>query len=370
MKPFPKIHDLYIGRSVLLSVLLTWLVLVGLDAVISGLLVEMSDIGTGNYTFLAAATNVVYSLPRRLYMLFPTSAVIGSMIGLGQLAASSELTVLRALGLSRRRISLSVIFALGTLTALMVVNGETLGPWAQRRADTLKAAAKSNDIIVAQYSGLWAREGNVFLNAQTGLERNENGRQWLQLNDVRLFELEPDGRLASITHADSAEHRDTDWLLHNVERIRFDSKSATRTTAPQERWVSRLDASALASNTRDIWRPRYMTAKELQRGIEYRVRNGLDPSEFREHYWGRWFYPLNVLALCLLAIPFAFGSLRSGGMGKRLFMGIVFSLAFWLVQEQVVRLAGVFKFDYRIAYLVPILAMVGLSVWLFKRRTA
>ena len=370
MKPFPKIHDLYIGRTVLASVLLTWLVLVGLDAVISGLLVEMSDIGTGNYTFLAAATNVVYSIPRRLYMLFPTSAMIGALVGLGQLSASSELTVLRALGLSRRRISLSVILSLTVLTGLMVVNGETLGPWAQRRADTLKAAAKSKDMIVAQYSGLWAREGNVFLNAQTGLERSENGQQWLQLNDVRLFELAPDGRLASITHAETAEHRDNDWLLHKVERVRFDTKSATRTTAPLERWESRLDASALASNTRAIWQPRYMTVKELRRGIEYRVRNGLDPSEFRAHYWGRWFYPLNVLALSLLAIPFAFGSLRSGGMGKRLFMGIVFSLGFWLTQEMFVRLAGVFKLDFRLAYLLPILAMVGLSVWMFKRRTA
>ena len=52
-----------------------------------------------------------------------------------------------------------------------------------------------------------------------------------------------------------------------------------------------------------------------------------------------------------------------------LFVGIVFSLGFWLVQTQFVRLAGVFKFDYRIAYLIPALAMVGFSLWLFKRRT-
>lgn len=369
MRPFPKIHDLYLGRVVLSTVLLTWGVLVGLDALISGLLVEMNDVGTGRYDFLAAATNVAYSLPRRMYMLFPYSAVIGATIGLGQLSSSSELTVLRALGLSRRRISLSVILTLGVLTALMVVNGDTLGPWAQRRADTLKAAAKSNDVIVAQYSGLWAREGDVFLNAQTGEERSENGRQWLQLNDVRLFELGPDGRLASIVHADSAEHEKGQWVLRKVERTRFDARAATRTSSAEERWTSRLDASALAATTRDIWRPRYMTSDQLKAGIEYRERNGLDSSEYQEFYWGMWFYPVNVLVLCLLAIPFAFGSLRSGGLGRRLFTGIIFSLGFWLVQTQFVRLAGVFKFDYRIAYAIPALVMVGLSVWMFQRRT-
>jgi lipopolysaccharide export system permease protein len=369
MKPFPKLHDLYIGRVVLGSVLLAWAVLVGLDALIGGLMAEISDVGSGNYDMMAALTNVAFTLPRRAYMLFPYAAVVGAVIGLGQLSASSELTVLRALGLSRRRISLSVILSLTVLTALMVVNAETLAPWAQRRADTLKASAKSKDVIIAQYSGLWAREGDVFLNAQTGLERSENGRQWLQLNDVRLFELAKDGRLASITRAGVAEHHTGEWILRDVVRTRFDAKSATRTVAKEERWASKLDAAALAANTRNIWRPRYMTAAALKDGIEYRNRNDLDSGEFQEHYWGRWFYPANVLVLCLLAIPFAFGSLRSGGLGKRLFMGIVFSLGFWLVQTQFVRLAGVFKFDYRIAYLIPALAMAGFSLWLFKRRS-
>ncbi len=76
-----------------------------------------------------------------------------------------------------------------------------------------------------------------------------------------------------------------------------------------------------------------------------------------------------MLALCLAAVPFAFGSLRSGGLGKRLFIGIVFALGFWLVQTQFVRLAGVYKFDFRIAYLIPPMIMLGVSAALFRRRS-
>ena len=68
-----------------------------------------------------------------------------------------------------------------------------------------------------------------------------------------------------------------------------------------------------------VARPRYLSMAALREGIDYRKRNGLEASQYEEHYWGRWFYPINVLALCLAAVPFAFGSLRSGGMGKRLF---------------------------------------------------
>lgn len=366
--PFPKIHDLYTARVVLGTVLLTWTVLVGLDVVMA-LVDEIGNVGQGNYSLGGALTYIAHSLPRRAYTMFPTAAVIGALMALGQLASSSELTALRALGVSRKRLSLSVAAPLVVLTGLMVVNGETLAPWAQRSADMMRSAARSSDMIVGQYSGLWAREGDTFLNAQTGREHADGDGARLELNDVRLFEFGADGRLQSIAHAGVAEHRDSGWLLRNVKRTYFEDRAVTQTEVDEERWESNLDAAALAANASNIWRPRYMSAADLKDGIDYRQRNQLDASEFEEHYWGRWFYPLNVLALCLAAIPFAFGSLRSGGMGRRLFLGVVFALGFWLLQNQVVKMAAVFKFDYRLAYLIPPMIMLTVSWFLFHKRS-
>lgn len=366
MTPFPKLHDLYVGKVLLGTVLLTWTVLVGLDLVIGGLMPEIGDIGQGDYGFSSALLYVVYTIPRRAYFLFPTAAVIGTLMGLGQLATSSELTALRALGLSRRRLGLAVAMALAVLTALMVLNGETLAPWGQRQADSLKASARSPDLIVARYSGLWAREGNTFLNAGGGEERSKDGQNWLELQDVHLYEFDDDGRLESIARAATAEHRAGGWLLHNVKRTWFEQKSVTQTEAMEERWESRLDDTALAAS---VIKPSGLTSAALRSSIQYRQRNGLDASEYEEPYWGRWFYAFNVLALCLAAVPFAFGTLRSGGLGRRLFVGIVFALGFWLLQTQFVRMAGVFKFDFRVAYLLPPVLMLGVSAVLFRRRS-
>jgi lipopolysaccharide export system permease protein len=365
MTPFPKLHDLYIGRVLLLTVLASWGVLLGLDVVLA-IVSEISDVGKGDYTFAKAVVDVLLTVPRRAYTLFPTAAVIGTLMGLGQLAASSELTALRALGLSRRRLGLAVAIALSVLTALMVVNGETLSPWGLARADALKASAKSRDMIVAQYSGLWAREGNTFLNAQAGQQRDQGGQHWLELRDVRLYEFDDLGRLESIAQASTAEHRPGGWRLHNVKRTYFDARSVTQTEVMEEHWNSKLDDTALAAS---VTQPNSLPSADLRSGIEYRRRNDLDASQFEESYWGRWFYPVNVLALCLAAVPFAFGSLRSGGLGKRLFIGIVFALGFWLLQTQFVQLAGVYKFDYRIAYLVPPAVMMAVSFALFRRRS-
>ncbi|MDQ3618436.1 MAG: LPS export ABC transporter permease LptG [Pseudomonadota bacterium] len=365
MSALLKLHDRYVGRVVIGSVLLTWAVLLGLDVMLS-LVGEFGRVGEGRYGIIEALTYVAYTVPRRSYTLFPTAAVIGSLMALGQLSATSELTALRAIGLSRRRLSLAVAGALAVITALMVVNGETLGPWGQRQADALRASSRSNDMIVARYSGVWAREGDTILNAQGGEERDDGQDSWLELRDVRLYEFARDGRLESLALAKVAEHRTGGWLLRDVTRTYFDQRSVTQSQIAEERWDSQLDATALKA---DIDRPRYLTASELRSAVAYRQRNDLDASEYQQHYWGRWFYPLNVLALCLAAIPFAFGTLRSGGMGKRLFVGIVFALGFWLLQSQFVQLATVYKFDFRLAYLLPTLIMLAVSAALFMKRS-
>ena len=363
----PRIHDLYIGRVVLATVLLTWAVLLGFDVVmaISG---QVGDLGKGSYDFPTALAVVAYSVPRRAYVIFPYAAVIGSLMGLGQLAATSELTALRALGLSRRRLSVSVAAALVILTALMVLNGETLAPWGQRQADQLKLAAKTNNVAMARYSGLWAREGDTFLNAIDGSERVVDGQRTLELRDVRLYQLAPEGGLQTLTRAAVAEHDSQGWRLRDVRRIHFafSPGSAREEKVAEERWDSQLDPAALAAG---VTRPRNLSAADLRASIDYRTRNNLDAREYEDIYWSRWFYPLNVLALCLAAVPFAFGSLRSGGMGKRLFLGILFSLGFMLLQMQFGRLAGAFRFDYRIAYALPPILMMATSWWLFRRKS-
>jgi lipopolysaccharide export system permease protein len=363
----PRLHDLYVGRVVLATVLLTWTVLLGFDVVmlLSG---QFDDLGKGSYDVPTALAYVAYTVPRRAYTIFPYAAVIGSLMGLGQLAATSELTALRALGLSRRRLGASAATALALLTGLMVVNGETLAPWGQSQADQLKLAAKTNNVAIARYQGLWAREGDVFLNAVDGEERIVDGRSMLELRDVRLYRLDPEGGLQSLTRAAVASHDADGWRLRDVRRITFgfNPGSATEQRLAEERWESRLDPEVLAAG---VTRARNLSAAELRASIEYRTRNNLDAREFEDIYWGRWFYPLNVLALCLAAVPFAFGSLRSGGMGKRLFLGIVFALGFMLLQMQFSRLAGAFHFDYRIAYALPPVLMLSISWWLFRRKS-
>ena len=114
------------------------------------------------------------------------------------------MTALRALGLSRRRLSLAVAGSLAVLTALMVVNGETLGPWEKRGLTQGLGQVQRHDRGPVQRP-VGAR-GDTFLNAQAGQERGKGDERYLELQGVRLYEFAKDGRLESIARAGTAVH--------------------------------------------------------------------------------------------------------------------------------------------------------------------
>ncbi len=356
--------DLYLARGVLVATLGAWAVLLGFD-LLSAMVKELDEVGEGGYTLSHAFLYTLYTLPRRAYELFPTTALIGTVLGLGGLAARSELTAMRAVGISRLRIGLGALGSSGLLALLMMLNAETAAPAGEQQAQLVVNSAKAGDVVMARVSGLWAREGNLFLNARDGQRREDQGGTWTELQGVRLYEFDDDGRLLSLAQAKSAEHRDGQWLLRDVRRSRFGPRSVEVDVRDTETWTTQLGDEVVSSA---IARPRYLSSVELQRNISYLERNGLDAKAFENAYWARWFYPLNVVVLCLAALPFAFGSLRSGGFGKRLFIAIVIGIGYLLAQRLVVSLSDVYRFDARLAYLLPPVALMLVCWGLFGRR--
>jgi len=360
----PRIAS-YIGRHVALSTLATWAVLLGFVSVID-FVTELRDVGKESYTLSHAVLYMLLTTPTRAYEIFPTVAVIGSLMGLGGLASRSELTVMRAVGVSRLQVGLAALVPLGLLTLLMMIDIETAGPAGQQRAEQL-ANEKSRHMIMARYSGLWAREGDLFLNARgdSAPHTDASGRSWVELQDVRLYQFDPKGQLQSLAHANTAVHSSAGWVLNDVERTHFLERSVKVDHIKSERWQTEIDDETLAAQ---LARPRYLTSAELRSNIDYLKRNRLDAAKFESAYWSHWFYPYNVIVLCLATLPFAFGSLRSGGFGKRLFLGILIGIGALLVQRMFVDLADVYRFDVRLAYLVPPLLIVGLCWGVLARR--
>jgi lipopolysaccharide export system permease protein len=359
----PRLHDWLVVRAVFGALALTWAVLLGFDLIIA-FAEELDSVGQ-SYSTSHALLYVLATTPRRAYTDFPTAALIGSLLGMGGLAATSELTALRALGLSRWRICIGAVVGLAAVTGLMVIDAETLGPLGEQTAESIAISAKSSDLAVARGSGLWARDGNAVINARSGMQKFQNGERLVQLSDLRLFQFDGNGVLQMLTEAKHAENRSGKWTLTGVTHTHFSPLAVKVDTATSEPWPSKLRPEVVVAG---IAPPRYQSAVTLSRNIDYMRGNGVDAFDYQSAYWARWFYPLNVLALCLAALPFAFGQLRSGGMGKRLFIGIVFGLVYFVLQKLATDLSNIYRFPVWLAQVAPPILVLAASRLYFRRR--
>jgi len=361
---FKKVDKL-VALSVLGAVLLAWGFLIGLDA-FKTLIAEINDVGTGDYTLTKAVVYTLLTVPRRAYQWFGYAALIGGLMGMGMLATSGELTALRAAGLSKLRICVSVILSLTVLTALVMLMGETIGPRGEQKAEALALTAKAKDVTIGKGGSLWARDGDTVINAKHGRSRGTRAGLAVELNDVRVFEFTQAGQLLALSLAKTATHLGGEWTLHDVRRTEFSGTSATTRIEAQAQWKSALDPDVLSKS---MIHPEYLSLRDLMRNIEYMQRNRQDASGYERAYWGRIFYPLNVLVLAFCAVPFAFGALRTGGLGKRLFLGMALAISYYFFQSAVVSMGAVYNFNLALANALPSV-LLGLAAISYFRRHA
>src|SRR5215831_10900337 len=107
-----SILDRYVVRVILSSVALVMLVFLVIGA-LAVFIDQQDDIGTGHYTALGAFAYTLLNMPQLAYELLPIGALMGTLVGLGSLARGSELTVIRATGVSIARLASFALIAGG-----------------------------------------------------------------------------------------------------------------------------------------------------------------------------------------------------------------------------------------------------------------
>ncbi|WP_376780158.1 LptF/LptG family permease, partial [Stutzerimonas nitrititolerans] len=153
--------DRYIGIHVLLAILSVLGIIVGL-ALLFAFIDELGDV-KGSYGLVDAARYVLFTTPSRIHEMLPMAALIGCLIGLGTLASNSELTVMRAAGVSLARIVMAVMKPMLVLMLAGVLIGEYVAPWSEDIAQAGRASAQGAGEAQSSKRGLWHRQGEEFV---------------------------------------------------------------------------------------------------------------------------------------------------------------------------------------------------------------
>jgi lipopolysaccharide export system permease protein len=207
------------------------------------------------------------------------------------------------------------------LAAAGLVLGEAVGPPLERYARQFRAAAKYGEAGLDTGRSAWIRDGDTLLNvvAPTG----EPG-----VGGVYVFRKGAGGWLDSIGRADSVHvEPDGSWVLDNFADSRFVATGvdAGARGSPVLRGLN-PDLLGLA-----VVREETLSGAALYRYIRYLQRNGLDSRRYEVSFWARISTALAVAVMCVLAVPFVLGALRSGGAGARMLTGLGIGLAWFLM---------------------------------------
>jgi lipopolysaccharide export system permease protein len=308
----------YIAREVAVATTLVFAALLMLFAFFD-LVEQMKDLGRGGYRLGHILMHVLLSAPNHVYELFPIAALIGTLFALAQLVASSEYTVMRASGVSLARMAgalCSVGIVFGILTFAV---GEFVAPPAERFAQRLRSQAISGIVAQEFRSGLWIKDGTAFVNV---LEVTPSAA----LKGVRIYEFDENYRLRVLRYAASAEYAgENRWLLADVAQTTFDQLKTRVSRVERMDWQSVLEPALLSVL---LVKPEKMSAWSLYSYSQHLRENRQKALRYEIALWTKLLYPVAVLVMMVLALPFAYFQSRQGGVGAKIFAGIMLGLAF------------------------------------------
>lgn len=168
---------------------------------------ELDDVSPGGYRWTQAVLVVLMTLPRTLVELSPFIALLGGIVGLGQLSKNSELTAIRSTGFSIFRIALVALVAGILWTVSLGAIDEWVASPLQQQALQIKSTATAlgeDDDITGNM--LWARRGNEFVTVKS---LNEQG----QPVGVEIFHYRDDLRASKPKSNDLGFEARNLWII-------------------------------------------------------------------------------------------------------------------------------------------------------------
>jgi lipopolysaccharide export system permease protein len=288
---------------------------------------ELGSVGQGNYALRHALAFTALHLPSRVYELTPVAALIGTVYAMAQLASNSEFVILRSAGMSPRT-AMALLLKIGlVLAAVTFLLGEFVTPKLDEQAERLIALAKGKRFEGTLQSGQWVRN----VRPQDGVIETANvavagdGR----ITHVTLYRFDDRSRLLLRVESNGAQYLGGKrWALLDARLLRPGENGAAVEHADRWEWDAGVDPNVV--NVSYV-APEQMTARDLWAYSSHLQRNGQVSDRYDLSFWKKMIYPLTVLVMMILALPFAYLHARSGGVSVKVFGGIMLGLSFALL---------------------------------------
>jgi lipopolysaccharide export system permease protein len=350
----------YLAREIYRSTSVVLLALLGLFMFFT--LVDELDSVSDKFPLAALFYLQALSVPTRLYDLLPIGLLIGAILALAGLAQRNELVILRVSGVSGMGL-LKMLWLISIPIVLgATVLSEIITPIAEIKSSEANLLMRGRVEGGRLASGYWFKEpttggGTRVINIGSLLASGNAA-------DLRIYEF-PDGTaLSLISTAESARFVDGQLIMSNVIETRIspetknvlaDAKVSEKPVVVKENFATRQVETTLTAErlVARILTPERMTLKALHDYIQYLDLNQLQSDRQVVAVWRKLAYPFTLVVMLTIAAPIGFMQTRRGGVGAKVFLGILLGTGFFMINQLALNVGLLYKWPPVVTALLP-----------------
>ncbi|MDC3400245.1 LPS export ABC transporter permease LptG [bacterium] len=356
-----KIKDRYIANTLLtysIVVLLVWLSLYSFF----NFLAELNTVGTVNYTILEAFKYIVLQLPEVAYDQVSPVILLGCVLGMGHLATTGQLIILRASGISILKITWLTLKNAIIFLIFLTLIGELVAPTLTTYAENERSNALGQNSLSNSQDGFWIRDGDNFIN----VENNVDGSLF---NEITVIEVNKFNKIERVVNSQSAIFDGQNINMDSTSIFSIDSTKSLDDIDLKERNLYKkrvaFDQDLINSLEKE---PKDLSTFTILKQIQFLTDNKLRAEVFEVELYKRLVKPITLIAMILLAMLFIFGSTRDATLGRKIFFGVAIGLSFELISRIGGALALSFDFSPLLSSFVPAIAiMIIATIFLIKK---
>jgi lipopolysaccharide export system permease protein len=347
-----KIKDRYIANTLLtysIVVLLVWLSIYSFF----NFLAELNSVGTVNYSILEAFKYIILQLPEVAYDQVSAVILLGCVLGMGHLATTGQLIILRASGISILKLTWLTLKNAIIFFIILTMIGELVAPTLTKYAENERSNALGQNSVSSSKDGFWIKDGDNFINVKNNVDGSV-------FNDITFIEVNNNSnKIKRVIESKSAifDGQNINMDLTNIFSV--DSSNLLDDIDLKERNLYKkrvaFDQDLIDSLEKE---PKDLTTFTILKQIQFLKDNKLRAEVFEVELYKRLVKPITLVAMVLLAMLFIFGSTRDATLGRKIFFGVAIGLSFELISRIGGAMALSFDFNPLLTTFVPAIAIM------------
>lgn len=276
---------------------------------------------------------VQWRFPELVSQFAPFAALLATLFTLAGLNQSSEITVMRAAGLSASQVIVPILATSLVMGVLQFIFHETVTiDSARHLADWRRTGYQPDPPPPTEgRQNIWLNDGTRVVEAETARRLPDQ----VLLDKVTIFERADDGDLTRSVSADLAILDKGIWTLYGARDFDFISHKRERLgtityplTLPVERLFANLD------------HPEHASITTLRQSIDVLAKVGMETYTLETTFYHRFAMALSGFIMPLLGCFVAYGVPRGGARVGRIVMGMALGFSYFVFDNYMVAMGG------------------------------